>query len=183
MRWTALSQRGALFKSLVTINRTDSTGTNDQTPAQFASRSDFNRYPIAFSNFTSIRASTSYQQQRGETSWLIMPFIRYQDVDFVPGWQLTYNPVVWLFGETSGGLRTQIRHDVKPFDLRLTFGIDADYTDGDRQEPKISPVDSGRASGSTGRLPNSRRITTTCSPTEASRCTGRPNCRRCHTFE
>jgi iron complex outermembrane recepter protein len=140
-RWTTLTRGGALFKSLVSVNRTDSTGTDDQTPEQFETRSDFNRYPIAFSDFTGVRASTSYEQQAGRTSWSVMPFFRYQDVDFVPGWQLSYNPVVWLWGEKSGGLRTQVRHDLAPMQLRLTFGVDADYTQGNRQEPRITPVE------------------------------------------
>lgn len=139
-RWTSVTNGGALFKSLVSVNRTDSTGTDDQAPELFAARSDFNPYPIAFADFTAVRASTSYEQQAGRTSWTVMPFFRYQDVDFVPGWQLSYNPVVWLWGEKSAGLRTQLRRDLAPMDLRLSFGVDADYTRGNRQEPRITPT-------------------------------------------
>jgi iron complex outermembrane recepter protein len=140
VRWDALTNGGVLFKTSVNVNRTNGTGSDDQTPEQFASRSRFNQYPIAFDNFTSVRASTSYEQQTGRTSWTITPFFRYQDVDFVPGWQLSYNPVVWYWGEKSGGVRTQVRRDITPMNARLSAGFDVDYTDGYRQEPRIDPV-------------------------------------------
>jgi iron complex outermembrane receptor protein len=141
-RWTTVAG-DAVIKTYTSVNRTDSTGTGDQSPEQFAARSDFNPYPIAFSNFTGVRASVSYEQQAGRTSWTVMPFVRYQDIDFVPGWQLSFNPVVWLWGETSGGLRTQMRRDLAPMNARVLFGVDADYTRGNRQEPRITPVDQG----------------------------------------
>jgi outer membrane receptor protein involved in Fe transport len=140
IRWTALTNGGALFRTLVSVNRTDSTGSEDLGPELFNSRSDFNPYPIAFADFTAVRISTTYEQQAGRTSWSVTPFYRFQDIDFVPGWQLYYNPVVWFWGEKSGGLRSQVRRDFDPMDLRLTFGIDGDYTDGNRQEPRITPT-------------------------------------------
>src|SRR5262249_19327540 len=47
VRWDALTHGGALFRTSVNVNRTDGTGSDEQTPEQFTARSSFNRYPIA----------------------------------------------------------------------------------------------------------------------------------------
>jgi len=140
LRWDARTASGATFRTSVSVNRTDGTGTDDQNPVQFATRSSFNQYPIAFDNFTGVRTSTSYEQQAGETSWTITPFFRYQNVGFVPGWQLSYNPVVWYWGEKTGGVRTQIRRYLTSLKGLVSSGVDMDYTDGFRREPRIDPV-------------------------------------------
>ncbi len=142
LRWTAATEGGAAFKTYVSFNRRDGTGTDDQTPEQYRTRSAFNPYPIAFDERTTLRASTSYQQQRGRTSWIVTPFFRYDDSDVVPGWQLSYNPVVWEVESTSLGLISQLRHELGGAGrARIMAGVDLDYTPGSRREPVITPVE------------------------------------------
>lgn len=141
--WTAGVGSSGALRTVGSLNLTRATGTDDQTPAQFDSRSSFNPYPIAFSDFSSVRLATTYTRQAGDHGLTVTPFFRWTDTDFVPGWQLSFNPVVWQWDETSLGLRTQWRYDVPGRPVAVSTGVDVDYTDGARQEPRITPVDVG----------------------------------------
>lgn len=139
--WTASIGGGAFLRTVFSANDTHATGTDDQTPEQFATRSDFNPYPTAYSDFSSYRLSSSYVRPVGAGSLSIMPFVRFNDVDFVPGWQLSYDPVVWQWDERSGGLRSQLRRPLGAGGGVFAAGVDLDYTDGARREPVIDPVE------------------------------------------
>jgi outer membrane receptor protein involved in Fe transport len=143
-RWNVTLPNGALLRTVVTYNQRDGTGSDDQTPTQFAARSSFNPYPIAFDEWRQFRASTSYQRTSGagRTAWTITPYFRSQNSDRVPGWQLSYDPVVWDIDFTSVGLISQVRHQFTALDAQLTAGVDVDYSPLDRREPVITPVDS-----------------------------------------
>ncbi len=141
--WTTGVGASAALRTVGSVNLTSSTGTDDQTPEQFASRSSFNPYPIAFSDFASVRLSSTYTRQAGDHGLTVTPFFRWTDTDFVPGWQLSFNPVVWQWDETSLGLRTQWRYDIPGRPVAISTGVDLDSTDGARQEPRITPVDVG----------------------------------------
>lgn len=115
-------------------------GGSSQDPEQFAERSFFNPYPVAFDNWTNIRASTSYEQAIGGTTFSFTPYFRYQDSDRVPSWMLSYDPVVWDIDYKSIGFLSQVRHQLAPLNALLTAGVDADYSPLDRRVPVITPV-------------------------------------------
>jgi outer membrane receptor protein involved in Fe transport len=141
-RWNLTLPNGGLLRTVVSYNQRNGTGSDDQDPDQFAARSSFNPYPIAFDDWQQFRASTSYQRQTGRTTWGITPYVRKQNSDRVPGWQLSYDPVVWDIDFTSMGLLSQVRHQFASLNAQLTAGAEVDYSPLDRREPVITPVDS-----------------------------------------
>lgn len=140
LRWTAGELAGGSLRTIVTFNHRDGTGSDDQTPEQYRTRSSFNPYPLAANTARIVRASSTYERSWAGTSLRVTPFARYMDWNQVPTWQLSYNPVVWEVEGTSLGLQAQVTRDLNTLGARLTAGVDLDRSPTMRREPTITPV-------------------------------------------
>ncbi|MPZ18754.1 MAG: TonB-dependent receptor plug domain-containing protein [Luteitalea sp.] len=140
LRWTTALQDRAHFRTSLAFGNVNGIGNDDQTPEEFFSRSTFNPYPIAKNDATVARASTTYRQAAGSTSWSIAPFARWMDTPLIPAFTLATNPVVRETELSSGGVLAQVRHALPKLRTVWTTGIDIDYTAGRRREPRITPV-------------------------------------------
>lgn len=139
-RWNVALGNGALLRTVVSYTRRDARMAAGQDPDQFARRIFVNPYPVAFDDWTNVRASASYQQAVGRTTFSVTPYFRYQDSDRVPSWMLSYDPVVWNVDYRSAGFLSQVRHPFTAMNAVLTAGVDADYSPLDRRVPVITPV-------------------------------------------
>jgi len=139
-RWNATLPNGALLRTVVSYTRRDARMAAGQDPDQFARRIFVNPYPVAFDDWTNVRASASYQQAVGRTTFRVTPYVRYQDSDRVPSWMLSYDPVVWDIDYRSAGLLAQVGHQFSAMNALLTAGVDADYSPLDRRVPVVTPV-------------------------------------------
>ena len=139
-RWNLILPDGALLRTVVSYNRRDARMAAGQDPTQFAKRTFFNPYPVAFDDWRNVRASTTYEQEVGRTRFSVTPYFRYQDSDRVPSWMLSYDPVVWDIDYTSVGLLSQVRHQFSAMQAQVTAGVDADYSPLDRRVPVVTPV-------------------------------------------
>ena len=139
-RWNVSLPNSAQLQTVVSYTRRDARMAAGQDPDQFARRIFFNPYPTAFDDWTNVRASASYQQAIGRTSFSVTPYFRYQDSDRVPSWMLSYDPVVWDIDYRSTGLLSQVRHQFSAMNALLTAGVDADYSPLDRRVPVVTPV-------------------------------------------
>ena len=141
-RWTADRIAGGSLRTVVTFNHRDGNGSDDQTPEQFRSRSDFNPYPLAANTARIVRASSTFERRWEGGSLRITPFARYMDWSMVPTWQLSFNPVVWEVESRSLGLQAQMTRELPALASRITAGVDLDHSPTTRREPTITPVPS-----------------------------------------
>ncbi len=80
------------------------------------------------------RLSTELQV-RGETSSFgATLYTRYNELDLLPSWQLSFDPQVWESRHRSVGLLTRYRRLVAPLRTNLSTGVDLEYTPGSRLE-------------------------------------------------
>jgi iron complex outermembrane receptor protein len=98
--------------------------------ARFDRLSPVNRSPIAFRTVEAVRLSSAIERERGSTRLSITPYARYDVLDLIPYWQLSYDPQVWDTRNTSVGMLASWRRDFTPLAARLIAGVDADYSPG-----------------------------------------------------
>lgn len=139
-RWSFSGEDGIAIRTNLSLHRSDRTGTPDQTPEEYRARDSFNPYPMAFSTAEVVRLSAAIEGQAGSSRWSVTPYLRYIDTDMVPGWQLSYNPVVWDVDSRTAGVLAQARWVFPGLRADLVVGADGEITPGTRREPTITPV-------------------------------------------
>lgn len=142
LRWDYTGESGMTAKTVLTASNIDQSDVPSLSAAQFASDRSFNRAPIAFRKAQAVRASTALEWERGSSSLSITPFARYNVLDLIPQWQLTYDPQLWEQSNYSIGLLAKFRRDFAPWQARLILGADADLSPGSfvAREVITSPV-------------------------------------------
>jgi iron complex outermembrane receptor protein len=145
LRWDyALSERSRL-KTLATFSHIDQPGDGggDITAEDFESASTRTYSPIAFRRVTAARLSTELQV-RGETSSFgATLYSRYNELDLLPSWQLSFDAQIWESRHRSLGLLTRYRRVLTPLRTNLSAGVDLEYTPGSRLETEIEPQRAG----------------------------------------
>ncbi|MGH7506587.1 MAG: TonB-dependent receptor, partial [Longimicrobiales bacterium] len=103
-----------------------------------------NYTPISFRNVRALRLSSAYERIAGSTSVSITPFVRWNEMDMLPNWSLTYDPAISETGHSSLGGLLKVRHDFGLMRGRIIAGADIDYSPGSHFERAIEPVRDGR---------------------------------------
>jgi outer membrane receptor protein involved in Fe transport len=102
--------------------------TLDQT--DFDAESPVNRSPIAFRKVDALRFSSALEWGAGNSTISLTPYARYDVLQLIPYWQLTYDPQIWDTKNYSAGLLAKYRRDFEPLDARFIGGVDVDYSPG-----------------------------------------------------
>jgi outer membrane receptor protein involved in Fe transport len=74
--------------------------------------------------------SSALELDRGASLWSVTPYARYNDMQLLPSWQLTYDPQTWDTKNTSAGVLTKYRRDFAPLRSRIIVGADAEVSPG-----------------------------------------------------
>jgi outer membrane receptor protein involved in Fe transport len=93
-----------------------------------------NLTPISFRKVRALRASTAYERQAGRSLLSITPFVRFNSMEMIPNWTLTFDPQRSQTQNASAGLLARYRRDFDALDARLIVGADLDYSPGRRFE-------------------------------------------------
>jgi outer membrane receptor protein involved in Fe transport len=152
LRWDRVTARGWYFKTLATFSDIDqeTAGTSTLPEADYFDDPTLNLTPISFRKVTAFRLSTEVRRDAGASSWSFIPYFRYDSMDLLPNWSLTYDPTVYDTTNNSYGVLVKYRRD---FDrMQLVSGVDLDVSPGSRLENQIQPVSE--------RLPNGARMFT-----------------------
>jgi iron complex outermembrane recepter protein len=140
----ALSGDATLKAVLSATNIDQQTGANS-----FLSRRDYtdnptaNYTPIAFRKVQAFRGSVAWDKEDGNSLVSLTPYVRWNKMQLLPSWQLSYDPVVYTTGHDSLGLQAKYRRDFEPWRTRLVGGIDLDYSPGFHDESRITTTKSG----------------------------------------
>jgi outer membrane receptor protein involved in Fe transport len=145
-RWDyTLSERSRL-KTVATFSHVDQPGDGggDITAEDFEANPGRTYFPIAFRRVMAARLSTELQVRGEASSFGATLYTRYNELDLLPSWQLSFDPQIWESRHRSVGLLTRYRRVVTPLRTNLSAGVDLEYTPGSRLETGIEPQRAGQ---------------------------------------
>lgn len=130
LRHDWIGPAGWTTKTVVTASRIRSNDVPALTQPLFDLWSTQNRAPIAYRDVDALRASVQLERDRGADLLTVIPFVRYNALDLLPNWQLTFNPQAWSTSNRSVGLLVKYRRDFAPLRTRVIVGADGDWSPG-----------------------------------------------------
>jgi iron complex outermembrane recepter protein len=145
-RWDYTLSEHSRLKTVAAVSHIDQPGDggSDLTPEDYTTLPSRTYSPIAFRRVMAARLSTELQV-RGETSSFgATLYTRYNELDLLPSWQLSFDPQTWESRHRSVGLLTRYRRLVAPLRTNLSTGVDLEYTPGSRLETEITPQRAGQ---------------------------------------
>jgi iron complex outermembrane recepter protein len=146
LRWDyTLSERSRL-KTLATFTHVDQPGDGggDLSAEDFEATPSLTYTPIAFRRVMAARLSTELQVRGEASSFGATLYTRYNELDLMPSWQLSFDPQVWESRHRSVGLLTRYRRTLASLGTNLSAGVDLEYTPGSRREFEIAPRRAGQ---------------------------------------
>ncbi|HTO74163.1 MAG TPA: TonB-dependent receptor [Gemmatimonadales bacterium] len=145
VRWDHLMGGNSRLKTVVAFSRINSPGDggSDLDQAAFEDAPTTNYTPIAFRQVRAVRWSTGFEKVGADSRISITPYARYNRLELLPSWQLTYDPEVWDIQNYSLGVIAQGRKDFTPMRSSLTGGVDVDWSPGSHVSDSITPVQNG----------------------------------------
>jgi outer membrane receptor protein involved in Fe transport len=126
----------ARLKTVIAFSHIDQqTAGSSAIPAgDFDTLPTRNLTPISFRQVQALRVSTAYEHQGAHSLVSITPFARYNAMEMIPNWTLTFDPQRSKTENVSAGLLARYRRDFAALDARLIVGADADVSPGSRFE-------------------------------------------------
>lgn len=120
----------------------------EQEPAGSAALSEedyntdptLNYTPISFRSVQAVRLSTEYERVARGSILTVTPYFRYNTMDLLPNWSLSFDPALWETSNYSVGLVARHRTDFATMRGRLIGGVDLDISPGERLETRVIPV-------------------------------------------
>lgn len=143
LRWDAFDLAGWSSKTVLTGSNIHQQDTPTLSQSQFDGTPALNRAPIAYRKVQAARLSSAFERESGSTLWSFTPYARYDVLDLMPSWQLSYDQQVWLTKNNSIGVLAKYRRDFAPMKARIIAGVDADYSPGSFTADKVISVPTG----------------------------------------
>ena len=173
LRWDRALGRGSSLRTVATYSHIDqaTAGSSAISRDDYLHNPTVNYTPISFRAVKAFRLSSEYAHQTENSLFTLTPFARWNEMELLANWSLSYDPTVYTTGHRSLGVLAKVRRDFQPLRARLIGGVDVDYSPGYRDETQLKTTREGRSSPPT---PSSPRSTTTTSPSVGSRPTCRP---------
>lgn len=146
LRWDRVFGGDALLKTIATFSNIDqqTAGTSTLREADYHDNPTLNYTPISLRKVKAFRLSSAYEKEIGNTLISITPYVRYNEMDLLPNWALTFDPTISNVQNKSIGLVAKYRYDFVPLRTRVIAGIDLDYSPGSRFEQSINTTRNGR---------------------------------------
>ncbi|MBD0319583.1 MAG: TonB-dependent receptor [Gemmatimonadetes bacterium] len=144
VRWDHLFG-GASLKTVLAVSSIDqeTAGASTLTAADYESDPTLNYTPISFRRVRALRLSSALERPGRGTLLTVTPFVRWNEMEILPDWSLTYDPTVYTTGHGSAGVAARYRVDVDPLRARVIVGTDVDYSPGFRRENRVITATGG----------------------------------------
>lgn len=145
LRWDRALGTDAAVKTVIaasSINQ-QTAGSSAVSETDYRNNPTVNYTPISFRDVKALRVSSAYEKESGGALLSVTPYFRFNDMDLLPNWALTYDPTAYNTQNKSVGVLAKYRRDFEPYRARLIAGVDADYSPGSRLEQSINTVKSG----------------------------------------
>ncbi|HEX6940208.1 MAG TPA: TonB-dependent receptor [Longimicrobiales bacterium] len=142
LRWDRDLAGDAQLKTVVAWSRIDqgTAGASRLAEADYDARPTRNLTPISFREVDALRVSVAYERRTATSLLDITPFARYNAMDMLPNWSLSYDPALSRTANRSLGLLVKYRRDFDRLDARLIAGVDVDWSPGEHFERAVAPL-------------------------------------------
>lgn len=139
LRWDHHLSNQSRIKTVATFSHIDQPGDggSDLTASDYTNVPSRTYAPIAFRRVTAARLSTEFQAQRELSSFGVILYGRYNELDLLPSWQLSFDPQIWESIHRSVGVLSRWRQAIVPLHTSLSAGLDLEYSPGSRLETQI----------------------------------------------
>jgi outer membrane receptor protein involved in Fe transport len=146
LRWDYTLSEHTRLKTVASFSHVDQPGDggSDISAEDYLSSPSRTYSPIAFRRVLAGRLSTELQVRDEVSSFGATLYTRYNELDLLPSWQLSFDPQVWESRHRSVGLLTRYRRAVAPLRTNLSAGVDLEYTPGSRRETEIETQRAGQ---------------------------------------
>ncbi len=144
VRWDKFLNNGAVVKTVATFSEIDqqTAGSSRLTEEDYLNNPTTNYTPISFRDVTAFRLSSAYELESADSLISVTPYFRHNEMELLPNWSLSYDPVVYTTQNDSLGLLLKYRKDVTE-GTQIIVGADLDYSPGSREEHKINATKDG----------------------------------------
>ncbi|HWV57025.1 MAG TPA: TonB-dependent receptor, partial [Longimicrobiales bacterium] len=144
LRWDYYFAGGATLRSLATFTRIEQAGPSSLLTDDYENNPRANYTPISTRSVRAARVSSAFEKETGSTLFSITPYLRWNEMDLLPYWALTYDPTIYTTGHSSVGFVGRVRRDVESLRLRLIGGVDFDWSPGSRLEDRLQTERDGQ---------------------------------------
>ena len=131
-------------KTIVTYSHIDqrTAGSSALSRADYENNPTVNYTPISFREVSAFRVSSAWEREGGGSLFSVTPYVRYDDMDILPNWSLSYDPTVYNTNNGSIGVLVKYRRDFANR-TRVITGLDVDHSPGSRLEKRITTTKVG----------------------------------------
>jgi outer membrane receptor protein involved in Fe transport len=143
LRWDHQWSDATRFKTLFSFSNIDQIDPSPLARPVFENDAAVNEFPIATRSIRAFRLSSSMETKAGATTFTLTPFLRTNEMDIVPSWMLSFDPVTYNTGHRSAGVVARARREFATLRSALTGGVDFDYSPGFREEYRITTTREG----------------------------------------
>ncbi len=146
LRWDHTLGERVRLKTIAALTHVDQPGDggSDLTTEDYTALPSRTYSPIAFRRVMAARLSTELQVRGESSSFGATLYTRYNELDLLPSWQLSFDPQVWESRHRSVGVLTRYRTLIAPLQTNLSTGVDLEYTPGSRLETGVLPQRAGQ---------------------------------------
>jgi outer membrane receptor protein involved in Fe transport len=144
VRWDRGFAGGSL-KTVIAGSRIEqhTAGSSTISESDYRDNPTANYTPISFRDVLAVRLSAAWERLAGGTLIALTPYGRYNSMDILPNWSLTYDPGIWDTWNLSAGLLARVRHDFAPWRTRVIVGADLETSPGVHREHLVIPTREG----------------------------------------
>ncbi|TWO80067.1 TonB-dependent receptor [Denitratisoma oestradiolicum] len=144
-RWDRELGGGASLKTVASFSLIDqqTAGSSALVRADYEDKPRSNYAPISYRKVQAFRLSSAYERPLGDALLSVTPYLRYDDMELLANWSLSYDPTVYDTRNHSLGVQLKYRQDFAPLRTRLVLGLDAENSPGRRLENAVSVTASG----------------------------------------
>jgi outer membrane receptor protein involved in Fe transport len=138
LRWDHQFAGSASLKTVFAYSDIDQIDPSPLARPVFENDAEVNEFPIATRSIRALRFSSSLSAPLGASELTLTPFFRSNEMDIVPSWMLSFDPVTYQTGHNSAGVVARIQRPVPQLRGSFTVGADFDYSPGFREEYRIN---------------------------------------------
>lgn len=145
VRWDFALGSTTQLKTVASVSHIDQPGDggSDLPLDDFENQPTRVYTPIAFRRVVAARVSSELQVRRGASTFGATVYTRYNTLDLMPSWQLSFDPQVWESEHRSIGVLARYQREISDLNTSLSTGVDLEYTPGSRLETGITPARDG----------------------------------------
>lgn len=147
LRWDRRSRSNWIVRTVASWSNIDQepAGSASLSEEEFRRDAKQNFQPISFREVSALRVSSAFEKFYAKTLVSITPYARFNSMDLLPNWSLTFDPAVWETQNYSVGANLKVRRDVASLRGRIVSGVDLDLSPGERVERRVDPTRTGPA--------------------------------------